>query len=46
MIQEIEFVRFLNRTGQCDNLRAAAGMRVLTLRNELQKLDQTNPIES
>ena len=46
MIQEIEFVRFLNRTGKCDNLRAAAGLRVLSLRTELQQLNQTTPKES
>jgi hypothetical protein len=36
--QEITIVRFLNRTGEGDDLRAAAGVRVLELQKEVSAL--------
>lgn len=36
--QEIEYVRFLNKTGKEDVLRAAAAIRVLDLVKELKNL--------
>ena len=36
--REIEYVRFLNRTGEGDYIRAAAGVRVLELQVKLKDL--------
>lgn len=37
--KEIEFLRFLARSGKNDNLQAAASLRVLDLQKELAKLE-------
>lgn len=36
--REIEFIRFLNKCGKSDDIRAAAATRVLALQRELQEL--------
>lgn len=43
--REIEFVRFLNKSGKSDTLRAAAANRVLALQKELDAVKSDNTTE-